>query len=136
MIDEIKKTNSKRLKEWVLKHGIQTIPKVQPLSDIGKAAFMELLTAYNKPKLIAMLETVGFIEHLRKEYYPIQNDLYENLCRALYPKEELYDHLIKSKARTIKGHILVLNPASKEDRDRYTSHEYLKDVQQEFENLK
>jgi hypothetical protein len=114
-----------RLKEWLENHGIWNLRATTNLTNNQKEFFLERIFDYTRPKLIAMLHCIEYIEYLEKNYYKGNKaELYKQLGSAL-----------GTDARTIKGNIYTLHPHSQENRERYTSHTFIETVLQEFDEI-
>lgn len=78
------------------------------------------------PYIVAMMNLLGYPKHLKAEY----NFTVEKVCK----------HLGKAlngvSSRQIKGNLNILKPLSKEDPIRYTSQQYIADVERDYQNYK
>lgn len=118
-------TKTDRLADHIVKYGFMDLRKVKDLPENNIPKLIELIAVNNVPYAIAMFDFLGFIRHLEANHFKTKDSLFKNVAKWLGRSE-----------RDIKGNILVLNEKSKEDRVRYTSCEYRKEVVIDFEKLK
>jgi len=93
------------------------LPKYKALSQKNQIQIVNHIMSETVPYAVAMLDFLEYPKHLTNKY---------NL-----PKEKQYSHIaycLNTSTRLIKGNFLVLNPASKEDRLRYTAPDFLNAV--------
>ena len=123
----ISNTQSKyiELKEIFLKNGFNELDMVSRLSKDKVEDLIRLIVHQNLPYQIAFFSYLGFLSELQKSFGGTKKRTYEHLADVL-----------GSPQRTIKGNINVLNEYSKEDRDRYTSRNYIEKVKNDYQSLK
>lgn len=118
-------TKTKRIETELSKYGFFELPKVEQLSESNKQNLVELISANNLPYIIAMVEYLGFLKHLKAEYFKTNYKLFGAVANCFECAE-----------RAVKGNIAVLNEFSNEDRTRYTAHLQKQKVQKDYEALK
>lgn len=101
-----------------------TLELIKNLKKSSEDKIIEHLISNDIPYQIAMLNFIGFIDHLRLNFTTSTNNLYKVLGSILNTSE-----------RNIKGNYLVLNPNSKENRTRYTSHLYKDKVKRDYQKI-
>ena len=109
-----------KLKEY----GFFEIEKVKELNPEKQSKLVKLIANNSLPYQMAMLDFLNFIEHLKKNHFTTQTKTDQELSKILGTDE-----------RAVKGNRLVLNEISKEDKNRYTSHQYTDKVQSDYNNL-
>jgi ribosomal protein S8 len=120
-----KPTETLRFGKVLKKHGFNKLIMVRDLSEESVDNLIGFLVSHDLPYKLAMLDFVGFIKYVEKEYGSTKVDLYKNLADILL-----------STTRAIKGNINVLNPVSKEDKRRFTSHQYIETVKADYQKIK
>jgi hypothetical protein len=118
-------TKEQKLSNKLKPIGFFELEKVKSLSAKGQISLVELIAEKQIPYAIAMLNYLGFIEHLTKNHYSSKVKLNKEVAKILVTAD-----------RNIKGNINVLSSASRENRTRYTAHEHQKQVQKDYEKLK
>jgi|GEM_PF-2919579 len=106
-------------------YGFFELEKVNRLTDQQKDNLVMKLSAESVPYVIAMFNYLGFLKHLETHHFQAKDKLHTWLAEWL--------GVVK---RTVKGNMLVLSDKSKEDRGRYTSHEYKSQVENDYKNIK
>ena len=122
-------------------NGIENKPKSYKIelgSGLYKYRFQEIEKVKNKTELLighfAHKKTPYIIAYLK--YLEFDSYLLEHYCRT---KEEMYDiisKILNVSKRDIKGNLLVMQPKSNEDKNRYNSHKYLKEVEKHYKSIK
>jgi hypothetical protein len=137
-INEIKLNNEKETELEVLpseqkeKYEI-ILPKLMEykFNDLEKVSIVDLkiLTKHiftnDLPYQIAYLDYLGFISAINENYTKSKEDTFKLLAKIL-----------NAPQRQIKGNVNVLNPVSKEDKKRYTSHLHTEKVKEHYLNIK
>jgi len=118
-------TKTERIKAELGKYGFFELPKVEQLSESNKQNLVELISANNLPYAIAMIEFLGFLKHLKAEYFKSGYELIKAVANC-----------VEGAERAVKGNIAVLNEISRENRSRYTAHQQKQKVQKDYEALK
>ena len=77
------------------------------------------------PYQVAMLDFLGFVKYCERNYVTTKVELVKIICEIL-----------GAVMRQVKGNLLVLNPNSRENRERYTSHLFRETVMNDYESLK
>lgn len=116
-------TKTDKLKEDLSKYGFFELPKLKTLSEPNK--LIDLISNNDLPYNIAMIDFLGFIEHLKAKYFPTKDKLNKAVA-----------NLFDVTDRAVKGNINVLNPVSREDRSRYTADQQKKVVIKDYQTLK
>ena len=101
------------------------LPPVVALSRQKQKQLVRLIASSGLPYKIAMLEFLGFTTQIEKVYSATKAESYL-----------LLSDILGFPLRSVKGNMLVLNPNSKENRTRYTSCFYEKDVEKDYQKLK
>lgn len=122
---KILSTKGEILYNNLVKYGFLELSKVDLLSTNKQKEIVYLMIEKEIPYSITMLNYLGFIKRLSKNYALSQREIHKLLADWLEISE-----------RGIKGNLNVLNDYSKEDKLRYTSHLYLKEVEDDYNNLK
>jgi len=99
--------------------------ELQMVSDVDLKILVKHIFENKQPYQIAYLNFLGFIDNINDKYCNSKSEGYKLLAKILDTNE-----------RAIKGHINVLNPISKEDRKKYTSHLHKDNVQKHYQSLK
>ena len=118
-------TKTDKLKIELGKYGFFELSKVKQLSEPNKQRLTELISTNDLPYSIAMIEYLGFIKHLKAEYFTTDYKLFKAVANWFEVAE-----------RAVKGNIYVLNEISKENRTRYTADQKKQTVQKNYEALK
>lgn len=116
--------NSTKLKAVLKKYGFFDLKMVFGLPKESTEKVIEFLISNELPYQISMINFLGFIKHLEKEYFT-KVEVYRFLAEILSTTE-----------RAVKGNCNVLNESSKENKKRYTSYLYNKTVQKDYQKLK
>lgn len=121
--------------------GIKKMPKsykVELCSMFFKYNFQDIEKVKNKAELLinhfTQKSTPYIIAYLN--YLEFDTYLLENYCRT---KEEMYEiisKILNVSKRDVKGNILVMQPKSNEDKNRYNSNNYIKEVEKHYKSIK
>lgn len=117
-------TKTDKLKAELGKYGFFELPKVKELSEPNKQSLVELISKNDLPYCIAMFEYLGFLKHLKAEYFDTDYKLFQEVAKWFEVAE-----------RAVKGNIYVLNEKSAENRNRYTADQKKQIVQKDYEKL-
>lgn len=120
---EIKNTDI--VKSILKKYNFFELKKVNSLSNENQKKLLDFINGNDLPYKIAMFNYLDFIKYLFKEHFQTKAELYKEVAKWFEVSE-----------RQIKGNILVLDDYSKEDRKRYTAHEYKQNVTNNYQQLK
>lgn len=119
-------TNAQIFINEVKPYGFLELPKVLDIQENNRALFVTHIMGQPVPYIVAMMNLLGYPKHLKAEY----NFTVEKVCK----------HLGKAlngvSSRQIKGNLNILKPLSKEDPNRYTSQQYIADVERDYQNYK
>lgn len=118
-------TKTDKLKAELAKFGFFELPNVMQLSEPSKQRLVEFISTNGTPYSIAMFEYLGFLNHLKAEYFAENCKLHKAVANWFGVTE-----------RAIKGNISVLNEYSKEDRTRYTANQQKQTAQNDYQKLK
>lgn len=118
-------TKTEKLNVVLGEYGFFELPMVKQISEPNKRALIKLMNTNGMPYSIAMFDHLGFLEHLKKEYFDTANKI-----------EKIIAEWFNCDSRTAKGQIAVLKPYSKENRNRYTADKHIKTVQKDYDKLK
>ena len=97
------------------------------LSSDGTEKLFALITGNDLPYCIAMFEFLGFITHLKNEYFNTKSILNKEISNWFNSDKD---------GRAVKGNISTLSEYSTEDRTKYTAHLHKEKVQNDYEKLK
>lgn len=109
----------------VQKYEFFSLPKLSVLNLPKKKLLITKMTGQPLPYIVAMLDYLGYNRYLKDNYNMNKEKIYEHLSIALN----------NVSVRQIKGNFNVLNPDSKDDTQRYTSHQYTEIVKNDFKSL-
>lgn len=118
-------TKAENLSVLLSEYGFFELPSVKSLPKEFQIKLVENISDNGVPYKIAMLDYLGFISFLKKEFFSSAYKLQEILAEWLY-----------SNKRIIKGNIAVLGSKSKENRERYTAHLHKDEVVNYYQSLK
>jgi hypothetical protein len=119
------KTKSDQLKLALSQYSFFELPKLKALNQEKQTQLVTLISSKSTPYQIAMFEHLDFITYLHEHYFKTKKKLYTGIATILDANE-----------RTIKGNVFVLNPKSKENRNRYTAHNYKEKAETDYHQLK
>src|SRR5690606_180384 len=102
-----------------------SIDKLKILSTNSQDELCKLIFEGSLPYKIAMLDYLCFIEYLQKNYCKTKDQTYHKLS-----------NILNEDYRSIKRNFLILNPISKENKIRYTSHLHKETVDRDYQYLK
>jgi len=117
-------TKSEILKPKLLEYKFHELEKVKTLTEENRNILIDEIATSQLPYKIALLDCLGFLDYLRENYFKTENKLRDGLVKIL-----------DAENRAIKGNISVLNPISKENRNRYTAHTHKEKVIKDYEKL-
>lgn len=119
-------TNAQLFVNEIKPYGFLELPKLLDIPENNRALFITHIIGQPVPYIAAMMNLLGYPKHLKAEY----NFTVEKVCK----------HLGKAlngvSARQIKGNLNILKPSSKEDPNRYTSQQYITDVEKDYQKYK
>ena len=119
-------TNAQLFVNEIKPYGFLELPKLLDIPENNKALFITHIIGQPVPYIAAMMNLLGYPKHLKAEY----NFTVEKVCK----------HLGKAlngvSARQIKGNLNILKPSSREDPNRYTSQQYITDVERDYQKFK
>lgn len=119
-------TNAQLFINEVKPYGFLELPKLLDIPENNRALFITHIMGQPVPYIAAMMNLLDYPKHLKAEY----NFTVEKVCK----------HLGKAlngvSARQIKGNLNILKPSSREDPNRYTSQQYITDVEKDYQNFK
>lgn len=124
-LSEYYDTNTARLKDVLKTKGFYNIKMVKALSPGSVQKLIEFLSTNDLPYQIAMLDFLGFIMYLQKEYCDTKRLLYKELGDILGYGE-----------RTIQGNVNSLYRSTKDSKNRYTAYRYKETVDKDYQKLK
>lgn len=119
-------TNAQIFINEVKPYGFLELPKVLDIQENNRVLFVTHIMGQPVPYIVAMMNLLGYPKYLKAEY----NFTVEKICK----------HLGKAlngvSARQIKGNLNILKPSSREDPNRYTSQQYITDVERDYQKFK
>ena len=121
-----KKTKSEKLTKKLNNYGFAKLEMVASLSKNAKNKLLNILVLHKLPYNIAMLNYLGFLDFVKKEYC----DSYDNRLHKKIAK------ILEKDERSVRGNTNVLNSNSKESRSQYTAHLHEEEVKRDYELLK
>lgn len=111
--------------EVVSLYQFMSLSKLEALNPKGQNELIYLIINKDVPYAVAMLVHLGYLAKLKQDYSLTKEKMYAHLSKAL-----------NSNPRTIKGNCLVLlNPASAEDRYKYPAENFEVDVQNDYNSI-
>jgi hypothetical protein len=113
------------LKKSLKDYGFFDLPLVKALEPEKLTKLIYELHSNEIPFCIAMLDYLGFLKNLRKVNFNTKKEMYDYLAIIFY-----------TAVRTIKGNVAVLDDFSKENRARYTAHNFKQQVITDYQRLK
>lgn len=124
---EPKDKKAKKINSSLVEYGFYTLEKVEILTDKSKEKIIEQISERGLPYAVAMLDYLGFFNHLLNKYCHTKERMYKVASEIISEKDS---------SRAIKGNLNTLNINSKEDRERYTAHQYSENVENYYQQLK
>lgn len=118
-------TKTEKLKSEFSKYGFNKLESLNGWSDESINKLITLVVQNDLPYQIAMIEFLGFRKQIENEYFSVKNEVYKGIAEIL-----------GANVRSVKGNILVLNTISKENKERYTAHQYTEAVKKDYQRLK
>ena len=119
-------TNVQIFLEEVNKYAFTELSKLKILTKRQIHMLLTQMLGKQTPYIIAMLSFLEYDKHLRHQYTMTKERIYKHISVALN----------NVAPRQVKGNFLVLNPNSKEDTMRFTSHQFKDIVVKDYENIK
>lgn len=120
-------TKKDKLKSELGKYGFFELSKVKMLSDSGKQSLIELISENGLPYGIAMLDFLGFIRHVKDEYFETSYKLNKEISKWFNSDIQ---------GRAVKGNISSLSDYSNENKTKYTAHIHKESVKMDYKKLK
>lgn len=118
-------SNIESLKKSLMDYGFFDLPLVQALEPEKRTKLIYELHSNEIPFRIAMLDYLGFLKNLIKVNFNTKKEMYNYLAS-----------IFSTTGRTIKGNVAVLDDFSKENRCRYTAHNFKQQVITDYQQLK
>lgn len=119
------KSKAEKLTIELQKYNFFSIDKVSELTDEGKKRIVQFICNNKLPYAIAMIDYLGFLFYLEKNYFTQKYKLYKEIAKWFGTQD-----------RTIKGNISSLIPNTTENLTRYTAYKYKKIVEEDYKNIK
>lgn len=126
-ISNVKDTKEVILKNQLIKYGFLEIDKLKELSEENVNKLFNNLYNNKLPYQIAMLDFLGFFNHLQNNYFINKIDMHKKVSEW-FGKDK--------NGRTIRGNINSLTEHSEENKGRYTAHIHKQSVADFYDNLK
>ncbi|WHF51851.1 hypothetical protein QGN23_00900 [Chryseobacterium gotjawalense] len=123
---QLKDTKAKKLNSSLVEYGFNNLEKVEKLSDKSKGRIIEEISEKGLPYAVAMLDYLGFFNHLLLKYCHTKESMYKLVSGIICDKDS---------SRAIKGNLNTLNINSKESRERYTAHQFTETVENYYQQL-
>lgn len=120
-------SKTEKLREVLSPFGFFELPLVRVLKQDSQEKLLELISSQSLPYKIALIDYLGFIEHLKKNHYPIFYEL-SNKISSWFDSDK--------DGRSVRGNFYSLIPNSTENKKRYTAHIHKQIVQKDYEALK
>lgn len=121
-----KRTTLDILRDKLSELGFFQLEKVKSLTDASKVKLVELLHHNNLPYKIAMIDFLGFIVHLDKNYFNKIGLRNIELAKVFNSSKD---------GRDIKGNINSLRKRESDKNERYTSFRHLENVEIHYNSL-
>lgn len=119
-------TKAEILESSLRKYGFFELKPVIALVAKSQLKLVELICNNRLPYQIAMIQFLGFIDHLAFHHFREKYKLNKELSKWLNSGDE----------RAVKGQISSLLPGSKENKSRYTAHLHKETVKNDYQALK
>jgi hypothetical protein len=116
-------TKTDYLKAKFKEYGFYTLEKVSVLSEQNADLLLKKLIDNRLPYIVAMIDYLGFIKHLSKEYFPTSKNLDKKISEWFKSDKD---------GRTVRGN---RNSLLKPDK-RYTANQHKENVQKDYQSLK
>jgi hypothetical protein len=100
------------------------LPLVSKLTPDNQNKLVDLIMRNKIPYIIALLDYLGFIDHLQRNHFTIKYKLHRAIARMLGSNE-----------RTVKGNINSLNPYTTENQERYTAFFHKEIIEKDYQKL-
>lgn len=120
-------TKAEKLGRNITPYGFLDLPKTKNRSDESKTKIIELIANNSLPYAVAMLDFLGFIKHLKTNYFEVEGKLFKEISKYLGSDLD---------GRRVKGNYYTLNDNYKEDKKRYTAYKHREKVVKDYETLK
>lgn len=120
-------TKTEKLKAELGKYGFFDLPKVRQLSEPNKQRLVEMISTNGLPYSIAMLEFLGFLNHILNEHFKTKYKLNKEVAKWFNSDKE---------GRAVKGNISTLSEYTNEDKGKYTAHTHKETVNIDYQKLK
>ena len=118
-------TKTSRLKMQLAKYNFEELKLVKAINQSSLEMLYKTIALNDLPYQVAMLDFLGFVKYCERNYVTTKVELVKIICEIL-----------GAVMRQVKGNLLVLNPNSRENRERYTSHLFRETVMNDYESLK
>lgn len=112
------------IKNHLSEYAFFELPKVKILAKVKQESLIELLSTNKLPYCIAMIDYLGFIDYLTKNYF--KTILERNTEMATW---------FKTNERAIKGNINILCKNSGKGSNRYTANKHKEKVEIDYKKL-
>ncbi len=113
--------------EALVTYGFYNLPKVKQLPKANIPQLVELMMANELPYKLAMLDFLGFIDHLKDNHFTSAYKVHKELAKWFNSTKD---------GRTIKGNLNTLLKGTKENKSRYTAHLHKEQVKKDYSKLK
>lgn len=123
-LNESLETKSEKLGKNIIGYGFLSLSKISVLSEKAKDQLIVSIATNSIPYAIAMFDFLGFIKHLTDNYFKSKYQLHKEVSKWFNSD---------SDGRYIRG---LLNHLHKKDSKRYTAHQHIKKVEEDYNNLK
>ena len=122
-------SNSNDLKAIFTDHNFFELPLVNDLTLNGREMLFQFIYGNKLPYRIAMIDYLGFIDHLSKKYFNSNKSKLNIALSKWFGSDK--------EGRSVKGNINVLtNSNTLEPMDRYTSHLHVEKVKKDYKSIK
>jgi len=119
-------TKYEKLKSAITVFGFSKLNKVKALQESNQVKLIELISDNELPYQIAMLDYLGFIYHIQKNFIEGTKKMQREISRILGSDTD---------GRSVRGNISALVKKPQDKKPRYTAHLHKETVEKDYQNL-
>lgn len=119
------KSRFDKLKDNLSNYGFYDLPMIKSLTYSKKEELILIMSSKSVDYCIAMFDYLGYIKHLKPQYFESVKELNTEIATWLGSNE-----------RTIQGLISILKPNSKEKKNEYKSYLEVENVKNDYNRIK
>ncbi|PIB34984.1 hypothetical protein BFP72_06045 [Reichenbachiella sp. 5M10] len=124
---EVVLSNSILLRDKLTEHGFFNLEKVKSISEEKQGDLLKKIYEAKLPYQIAMINFLGFIDHLNKEYFPVANKRNIEIAKWLNSDKN---------GDSVRKNITSLVNNSGGTNDRYTAYKHKEQVEKDYNSIK